>query len=181
MAFQCFSQDNIDVQVIEVGLGGRLDATNVLNSAVCVVTSISLDHTAVLGDTIEEIAAEKAGIIKPGATVIVAPQVPQALSQILSVCEKQDATPILVGRDITWKNTYACSEGQNLTVKGLNAEYDLHIPLLGSYQMENAASAVAALEALGNQGVGVPRDAMKMGFENVNWPCRMEVLSRSPS
>ena len=180
MAFQCFAEDNTDVQVVEVGLGGRLDATNVLDAGVSVITSISLDHTAVLGDTIGEIAADKAGIIKPGATVIVAPQFPEALSQILSVCEEKEAAPILVGRDITWQETSSGIDGQRFTVRGLNAEYYLHMPLLGSHQLENAASAVAALEALGSQGIQVPANAMEIGFERVSWPCRMEVLSRSP-
>ena len=180
MAFKCFSADNIDVQVIEVGLGGRLDATNVVDAGVCVITSISLDHTAILGDTIGEIAADKAGIIKPGATVIVAPQVPEALSQILSACEEKKATPILVGRDITWHNTGSGNDGQRFIVRGVDAEYDLYIPLLGSYQMENAASAVAALEALGTQDIKVSTTAIERGFEAVSWPCRMEILSRSP-
>ena len=180
MAYQCFAEDNTDVQVIEVGLGGRLDATNVLDESVCVVTSISLDHTAVLGATIQEIAAEKAGIIKPGATVIVSPQKPEALSPILSACEEKEARPILVGRDITWEQTASGSDGQRFTVRGLEAEYDLNIPLLGSYQLENAASAVAALEALKMQGIIVPANAMAIGFESVNWPCRMEILSQSP-
>ena len=180
MAFQCFAEDNADVQVVEVGLGGRLDATNVLDAGVCVVTSISLDHTAILGDTIEEIAADKAGIIKPGSTVIVAPQRPEALSQILSACEEKEAAPVLVGRDILWEKTSSDGDGQRFTVKGLSGEYDLRIPLLGSYQLENAASAVAALEALSSQGIEVPESAMEIGFERVSWPCRMEILSRSP-
>jgi len=180
MAFQCFAEDRTDVQVIEVGLGGRLDATNVLDAGVCVITSISLDHTAVLGDTIGEIAADKAGIIKPGATVVVAPQAPEALSQILSACQEQEAAPILVGRDVTWEETGSGTDGQRFTVHGLNGEYRLHMPLLGAHQLENAASAVAALEALGSQGIQVLAKAMEIGFERVSWPCRMEVLSRSP-
>ena len=180
MAFQCFGEDSIDVQVIEVGLGGRLDATNVLDAGVCVVTSISLDHTAVLGDTIGEIAADKAGIIKPGATVVVAPQPPEALIQILSACQDKEAAPILVGRDVTWEELGCDNDGQRFTVRGLDAEYHLQMPLLGSYQLENAALAVAALEALSSQGIQVPANAMEIGFERVRWPCRMEVLSRSP-
>ena len=180
MAFQCFGEDSTDVQVIEVGLGGRLDATNVLDAGVCVVTSISLDHTAVLGDTIGEIAADKAGIIKPGATVVVAPQPPEALIQILSACQDKEAAPILVGRDVTWEELGCDNDGQRFTVRGLDAEYHLQMPLLGSYQLENAALAVAALEALSSQGIQVPANAMEIGFERVRWPCRMEVLSRSP-
>ncbi len=180
MAFQCFAQDRTDVQIIEVGLGGRLDATNVLDAGVCVITSISLDHTAILGDSIGEIAADKAGIIKRGATVVIAPQTPEALAPILAVCEEKEAAPILVGRDITWEEGQFGTDGQSLKVRGRNGEYDLRIPLLGTHQLENAATAVAALEALTSQGIEVPILAIKIGFEKVNWPCRMEILSRSP-
>lgn len=180
MAFQCFAQDRTDVQTIEVGLGGRLDATNVVDAGVCVITSISLDHTAILGDSIKEIAADKAGIIKSGTTVVIAPQTPEALSPILAACEEKEAAAILVGRDVTWEEGESTIDGQRFKIRGLNGDYDLHTPLLGSHQLENAAAAVAALEALANQGVFVPPEAIKNGFERVQWPCRMEVLSRSP-
>jgi dihydrofolate synthase/folylpolyglutamate synthase len=180
MAFQCFAEDRTDVQVIEVGLGGRLDATNVLDAGVCVITSISLDHMAVLGNTIGEIAADKAGIIKAGATVVIAPQSPEALSPILAACQEKEAAPILVGRDVTWEEGRIGTDGQRFTVRGLRGEYELYMPLLGAHQLENAASAVAALEALAGQGIEVPPKAMEIGFERVSWPCRMEVLSRSP-
>ena len=180
MAFQCFAQDRTDVQVIEVGLGGRLDATNVLDAGVCVITSISLDHTAILGNSIEEIAADKAGIIKTGATVVIAPQAPEALSPIVAACQEKEAAPILVGRDVTWEEGRFGTDGQRFTVRGLRGEYELYMPLLGAHQLENAASAVAALEALASQGIEVPAKALEVGFERVNWPCRMEVLSRSP-
>ena len=180
MAFQCFAQDRTDVQVIEVGLGGRLDATNVLDAGVCVITSISLDHMAILGNTIGEIAADKAGIIKPGSTVVIAPQASEALSPILAACQEKEAAPILVGRDVTWEEGRTGTDGQRFKVRGRNGEYDLYMPLLGAHQLENAALAVAALEAFGSQGIDVSAKAMEVGFENVSWPCRMEVLSRSP-
>ena len=180
MAFQCFAQDRTDVQVIEVGLGGRLDATNVLDAGVCVISSISLDHMAILGNTIGEIAAEKAGIIKPGSTVVIAPQASEALSSILAACQEKEAAPILVGRDVTWEEGRTGTDGQRFKVRGRNGEYDLYMPLLGAHQLENAALAVAALEAFGSQGIDVSAKAMEVGFENVSWPCRMEVLSRSP-
>jgi len=180
MAFQCFAQDRTDVQVIEVGLGGRLDATNVLDAGVCVISSISLDHMAILGNTIGEIAADKAGIIKPGSTVVIAPQASEALSPILAACQEKEAAPILVGRDVTWEEGRTGTDGQHFKVRGRNGEYDLYMPLLGAHQLENAALAVAALEALGSQGIDVSAKAMEVGFENVSWPCRMEVLSRSP-
>ena len=180
MAFQCFAENKSDFQIIEVGLGGRLDATNIVNADVSVITSISLDHTAILGDTIEEIAREKAGIIKTGGTVVVAPQRPEALSAILDVCRSLSATPILVGKDVSWSPGPASIDGQRLTVASRDNRYDLRVPLLGKYQMENAATAVAALEALRDQGHPISDDAIQRGFDKVVWPCRMEVLSRNP-
>ncbi|MDA1127375.1 MAG: bifunctional folylpolyglutamate synthase/dihydrofolate synthase [Chloroflexi bacterium] len=180
MAFQCFAEELTDVQTIEVGLGGRLDATNVLDAGVCVITSISLDHTAILGDSIGEIASDKAGIIKPGATVVIAPQAPEALSPILSACEKNEAATVLVGRDVSWEPGEYGIEGQRFKVRSQTREYDLDIPLLGAHQLENATAAVAALEALASLGIEVPVEAIQTGFRNVSWPCRMEVLSRSP-
>ena len=180
MAFQCFAQDRTDVQIIEVGLGGKLDATNVLDAGVCVITSISMDHMAILGDTIAEIAADKAGIIKPGSTVVIAPQTPEALTPILDACQEKEAAPILVGRDVTWEEGGSEINGQHFIVRGRKAEYNLHMPLLGAHQLENAASAVAALEALDSQGIEVSSQAMEMGFGRVSWPCRMEILLKSP-
>jgi dihydrofolate synthase/folylpolyglutamate synthase len=135
---------------------------------------------AILGDTLAQIAAEKAGIIKPGATVVVAPQQAEARSVILSVCRERDAFPILVGTDVTWAGGPADMDGQAFRVQGRLGAYDLRIPLLGTYQLENAASAVAALEVLHRQGHTIPAQAMAEGFARVSWPCRLEVLSRDP-
>ena len=183
MAYQCFSQSKVDFQTIEVGLGGRLDATNVVIADVAVITNISLDHTAILGDTLAEIAAEKAGIIKADGAVVVAPQHPEALASILEVCHKRHARVVQVGRDVTWnkdENGRDPWEGQKVTVHGRLQKYDLDIPLAGDYQLENVATAVAALEVLIEQGNAIPADAIQRGFAQVSWPGRMEVLSRNP-
>jgi dihydrofolate synthase/folylpolyglutamate synthase len=180
MAFQCFAGNKSDFQVVEVGLGGRLDATNVVNSDVSIITSISLDHTAILGDTIGEIAREKAGIIRSGGTVVISPQKPEAMEAILDVCHSVSATPIQVGKDVTWSPGPASVDGQELTVTGRGKTYGLKIPLLGKYQLENAATAVAALEVLQEQGHSIPDEAIQQGFSGVTWPCRMEVLGRAP-
>ena len=180
MAFQGFSKAKVDFQTIEVGLGGRLDATNVLDPDVCVITSISRDHAAILGDSLGEIAGEKAGIIKPGSPVVVAPQAREASDVIEQVCRRMEARPIHVGRDVTWERHSADLDGQRFSVQGRLARYELTMPLLGSHQLENAAAAVAALEVLTEQGHRIPTDAIQRGFAGVSWPCRMEVLSRSP-
>ena len=180
MAFQGFSKAKVDFQTIEVGLGGRLDATNVLHPDVCVITSISLDHAAILGDSLGKIAGEKAGIIKPGAPVVVAPQPPEAADVIEDVCRRLDARPIHVGRDVTWERQSAGLEAQRFRVQGRLGRYELTMPLLGSYQLENAAAAVGALEVLTELGYRISPEAIQQGFAGVSWPCRMEVLSRSP-
>ena len=180
MAFHCFKEQAADFQTIEVGLGGRLDATNVVQPNVCVITSISMDHTEILGDTLEQIAREKAGIIKPGAAVVVGPQQLGAAPEILAVCRERGTGAIVVGQDITWEETGRGPYGQSLTVRGRLDEYELDIPLLGTHQQENAAAAVAALEALMEQGWAIPGEAIVRGFGAVQWPCRMEVLCRTP-
>jgi dihydrofolate synthase/folylpolyglutamate synthase len=180
MGFHCFAREGVEFQTIEVGLGGRLDATNVVSPDVAVITSISHDHSAILGDSLAEIAGEKAGIIKPGAVVVVAPQSREALPVIDAVCRRMKARPVHVGADVTWEAGSADSEGQSLRIQGRLDDYELRIPLLGSYQMENAATAVAALEVLREQGHRIPVDAIRRGFTGTVWPCRMEVLSRSP-
>ena len=180
MAFQCYAQEQVEFQTIEVGLGGRLDATNVVRPDVCVITSISLDHTAILGDTIAKIAADKSGIIKPGAAVVIGPQRPEALSVILEACQNLGIEPIQVGKDVTWEAGTSTIDGQRLVVGGRIDQYHLDIPLLGRHQLENAATAVATLEALRERGHTVLSGAMRIGFDLVSWPCRMEVLSRDP-
>ncbi|MSQ06401.1 MAG: bifunctional folylpolyglutamate synthase/dihydrofolate synthase [Dehalococcoidia bacterium] len=188
MAFQCYgqgygqgyAQDRVDFQTIEVGLGGRLDATNVVRPQVCVITSISLDHMAILGDTIAQIAGEKAGIIKPGAAVVVALQRAEALEVILAVCRESGVRPVIVGKDVTWTPAGSDITGQDVEVKGRLGDYQLRTPLLGAYQLENAAAALAALEVLRELGHVIPDDAIQQGFAAVSWPCRLEVLSRRP-
>ncbi len=180
MAFWCFSEDRVDFQTIEVGLGGRLDASNVVEPEVAVITSISLDHTSILGDSLEQIAAEKAGIIKSQVPVVIAPQPPQALGVILARCREQRARPIRLPEDVTWRLEEHDIDGQSLRVRGRLGEYSLRIPLLGAHQLENASSALAALEILIEKGYAISQDAIKQGFATASWPCRMEVLSTRP-
>ena len=180
LAFAYFKSRGADFQVIEVGMGGRLDATNVVQPEVCVITSISLDHTNVLGNTLSQIAAEKAGIIKPGSIVVTSPQADEVNQVFEQVCRKNDAKLIRVGRDVTWSSPGFEANQQSLRVKGRLDSYDLTIPLLGRYQLDNAAAAVAALEVLVEKGFHISKESIIGGLAKVNWPGRLQVLSRQP-
>jgi dihydrofolate synthase/folylpolyglutamate synthase len=178
--FTYFRRNSVDLQVLEAGLGGRLDATNIVEPDICVITSISLDHTEVLGDTVKKIAIEKTGIIKPGCIVINHPQVKEAAEIIRETCKKQGAELLQLGEDITWERTGGDLSHQSLTVKTGCGEYEVTIPLLGDYQLENAAAAVAVIEALRGTGIHVIEEAIKRGLSRVNWPGRIQILSSTP-
>ena len=180
MALTYFGEAKVDFQVLETGLGGRLDATNVVPAEVAVITSISLDHAEILGDSLEKIAGEKAGIIKPGSVVVISPQQEEAEMMIAEVCGEKRARLVAVGRDVTWQKIAADISGQSLRVRGLLDSYDLAIPLLGEHQLENAATAVAALEALASCGVTIPAESIVGGLAEVRWPGRLEILSHEP-
>jgi dihydrofolate synthase/folylpolyglutamate synthase len=180
MAFLHFQQVKADWQVVEVGLGGRLDATNVVRPEVCVITSISYDHMDVLGDTLGKIAKEKAGIIKSGADIVSAPQFPEAMEVIEGVCREKGVRLIKVGEDVTWEGGEFNIEGQGFRVKGRRDNYDLWLPLLGEHQMENAANAVAVVEILVERGAIVRTEAIVAGVRSVNWPGRLQVLGKEP-
>lgn len=180
LAFQYFRTRGVDFQVIETGLGGRLDATNVVDPEVTVITSISLDHTAVLGDTLAKIAAEKAGIIKPEKPVVSSPQ-PDEVDEVLEqTCKKKGSNLIRVGQDVTWEYLGSANERQSLHLKGRLGNYDLTIPLLGRHQLDNAAAAVAALEVLKEKGFNVSAGSIAHGLASVDWPGRLQVLNRQP-
>ena len=179
MAF-CHFRAKADFQVLEVGLGGRLDTTNLASPDVCAITSLSLDHTLILGDTIELVSAEKAGIIKPGIPVVTSPQVPEAMAVIESACQEQGAQLFKVGKDLSWREGPRGPDGQSLEVFGRLGNYELWTPLLGDYQLENATTAVGIIEVLRESGFEVSGRALEEGFRRVCWPCRMEVLGRSP-
>ncbi len=180
LAFAYFAWEKTDFQVLEVGLGGRLDATNVVKPEVCVITSISLDHTEVLGDTIAKIAMEKAGIIKEGCLVVSAPQPAEAKEVIKQVCREKGARLIQVGEDITWHKANSDLSHQSFRVNSKANSYYLTIPLLGDHQLENAANAVAVLEALASSGAKISAEDIKRGLEWVTWAGRLQILSHQP-
>ena len=135
MAFAVFAEHMVDFQVFEVGMGGTLDATNLVEDPmVCVITSISLDHTAILGDTVEQIAKDKAGIIKPGAIVVTAPQSPSVIAILEEACLKSGATLVNVTEKYSWHGGKWDTTGQGFEVNGLSGSWQGRLPLLGEHQ-----------------------------------------------
>jgi len=197
LAFAYFKRQHVNAAVFEVGLGGRLDATNVCNPIVSVITSISYDHTYLLGDTLAEIASEKGGIIKSGVPVVLAPQKDEARHVIERISSERNAPLIQVGRDYLYSLLSSSLDGQTLLVwpspdqarlddfiesAGVD-EYEpvrLTIPLLGFHQVENAATAYAALRIAQESGLVIGEDAIKQGFSQVSWLGRFEILQRTP-
>jgi dihydrofolate synthase/folylpolyglutamate synthase len=174
MAFDLFRHERVDAQVIEVGLGGRLDSTNVVDAAVDIITSISLDHTAILGDTIAEVAAEKAGIIRSAVPVVTSPQPADAFEAIAQRAREQDARLLLVGRDIMLRaGSHSLSE-QRFGLRTTRDEYALASPLLGAHQRDNVAVAVAAVEQL---GLDLSPKAVVEGVRDVRWDGRFQALT----
>jgi len=180
LAFDYFNKRQADFQVLEVGLGGRLDATNVAKPEVCVITPISLEHTQVLGDSLGKIAYEKAGIIKPGSVVVSSPQPKEVVPVIDDVCHQRKARLIQVGTEVAWHKMSSDLCHQSFTVGGKMGTHHITIPLLGDYQVENAATAVAALEVLASLGFSITAEDIARGLAQVDWPGRFQILRRQP-
>ncbi|MCL4296456.1 MAG: bifunctional folylpolyglutamate synthase/dihydrofolate synthase [Anaerolineae bacterium] len=177
VAFVAFAEAKIEAAVLEVGLGGRLDATNAVDPAVAVITSISYDHMQVLGNTLTLIAREKAGIIRPGALVISAPQYDEAMRMIKEVCQDKQARLVLVGQDWQWQPGPFTMEGQAFSV----CEHSYCLPLMGEHQVVNAVTAMAAVEGFVERtGLAVAPEAVEAGLAQVSWLGRLELLHRSP-
>lgn len=185
MAFAAFADAPVDVAVVEVGLGGAWDATNVLSADVCVLTPISLDHTELLGDTIEDIASEKVGIIHSGATLICADQPDEASEPISSRCLEVGATIVRQGQDFGVRDRMLAVGGQVLTLQGIGASYDdIFIPLHGAHQAQNAAVALAAVEAFLGAGVTsrpLEAEVVRDGFRLASSPGRLERVRTAPT
>jgi dihydrofolate synthase / folylpolyglutamate synthase len=189
IGFLYFTQQKADAAVIEVGLGGRLDATNVVMPRVSVITSLSYDHMAVLGNTLALIAGEKAGIIKSGIPVVSSPQPDEALTVLEKISAERNAKLTLVGRDVSVEPLEHSLDGQTLAIannqsSGLNPlrgqdpkSVILRIPLLGMHQVVNAATAYTALSA---SGLDLAEAAVRKGFREVQWSCRFEIVRREP-
>ncbi|MFE2167985.1 bifunctional folylpolyglutamate synthase/dihydrofolate synthase [Streptomyces sp. NPDC059447] len=186
MAYAAFADAPVDAAVIEVGMGGTWDATNVIDAAVAVITPISLDHTDRLGNTPGEIALEKGGVIKQDATVILAQQPVDAAQALLKKAVEVDATVAREGMEFGVVAREVAVGGQQLTLRGMGGEYDgIFLPLYGAHMAHNAAVALAAVEAffgVGQEGARVlDLETVQRAFASVTSPGRMEVVRRSPT
>jgi len=181
MAFAAFADAPVDVAVVEVGMGGSWDATNVADGSVAVVTPIAVDHAKYLGDRPEAIAVEKAGIIKPDAQVVVAEQSPEVMAVLAERAREVGATLLREGVDFGVVSTLPAVGGQVMTLRGLRAEYDeLFLPLYGAHQAHNAALALAAVEALAGDEP-LSDEIVRKAFAEVTSPGRLEVIRRGPT
>jgi dihydrofolate synthase/folylpolyglutamate synthase len=183
LAFLYFQRQKVDVAVLEVGLGGRLDATNVVMPVVSVITSLSYDHTQILGETLPEIAREKAGIIKNRVPVILSPQKDGARLVVEQIAAERSAALLQVGKDLCFTALEHSLDGQALKVWRPGAEDEpvrLEIPLLGAHQVENAATAFATVQTFSENSLSVSVDAIQRGFAAGEWPGRFEILRRRP-
>ncbi|HET7387130.1 MAG TPA: folylpolyglutamate synthase/dihydrofolate synthase family protein [Nocardioidaceae bacterium] len=181
MAFSAFADAPVDVAVLEVGMGGTWDATNVADATVAVIGPVAVDHAKYLGATPEQIVVEKAGVIKPGSVVVSARQSPGVLEVIAARAAEMGATLLLEGRDFGVESRVAAVGGQMMKLHGVRAEYDeVLLPLYGAHQAQNAAVALAAVEVfLG--GEPLAGDLVREAFGQVTSPGRLEVVRRSPT
>ena len=191
LAFLYFKEMGVEAAVIEVGLGGRLDATNVILPVVSVITSISYDHTQVLGNTLTAIATEKCGIIKASLPVVSAPQDPEAMAVIERIAAERNAPLSVVGRDLLARPVqrslnhqvveFRLPSGKDLSIKDDSIQkLEIVLPLLGDHQVENAAVAYLAIDWFRQNALPVSDDQIREGFSKTYWPGRFEILNQNP-
>ncbi|MBN1682624.1 bifunctional folylpolyglutamate synthase/dihydrofolate synthase [Candidatus Bathyarchaeota archaeon] len=180
IALQYFYECEVDFAVMEVGMGGRLDATNVIDPLVSVITNVSLEHTEVLGDTVLKIALEKAGIIKKQRVLITGTQNPEVYEFLKHKCLELDADFYHVGSDITYQAISSNLYSQKFKVYSKYDNYLINLPLLGSHQIINCSMAIGAVDALRKYSININKKSIESGLQNVNWPGRFEVMQEKP-
>ncbi len=180
VAFEYFARQEVDVAVVEVGLGGRLDATNIVIPVVSVITSLSFDHTYLLGNTIGEIAAEKGGIIKPNVPVVSAPQPDEARETLERISNERNAPLTLIGRDYQFVAHPPQLTGQQITLNHQRPPQDYHTNLIGEHQAINMSVALAAIHRM-QKVLPISEEAIVNGLKKVQWPGRLEVVKHAPT
>ena len=182
LAVSYFAAKEVQIVVLETGLGGRLDATNVLETSVCGITPIGFDHMNILGTTLTAIAGEKAGIIRDALQrVVLAPQPDEAMAVLQERCAQFGIRPMVVGKDLPCKVHQVSAEGVTFDVEGRRRYEGLFSPMTGAHQAENAALAIGMAEDLEMFGFVLTEDAVREGIRSVVWPARFERASGSPA
>ncbi|AFM43174.1 folylpolyglutamate synthase/dihydrofolate synthase [Desulfosporosinus acidiphilus SJ4] len=182
LAFLYFAQEEIDYAIVEVGLGGAIDSTNVVTPLISVITNVAMDHMDYLGPDVVSIAKVKAGIIKPESLVVTAAQDPDVIQVLRDTAKANNVPLFIVGEDVHWESIWSGELEQEFDLVGLHSTYyKLRLHLIGPHQLRNAATAVTVCELLqSNCGVIIPREAVYAGLRNVEWPGRLEMLSLNP-
>lgn len=195
MSYLYFSREKVDIAVFEVGMGGRLDGTNVVNPAISVITSIGFDHVPLLGTTLLQILNEKAGIIKNGSPVISGINQPELISQLNKICEGRKSEAFLFARDFQGFTKKIDVHGSTFNYEGIHNYNDLHLPVLGSHQINNALVAIRTVEELSNYPINqlsnkpmtarikkfkLGEEDIRKGLRSVKIPGRMEIISKRP-
>jgi len=182
MAFLYFYEEQVDFLVLEVGLGGRLDATNVCEPLVSVITHVDYDHMDKLGNNLNKIAREKGGIIKSGGIVISSKQYDEVCKEIKKIADKKNSLIYSTGKEIKYKIIKSDIKGVAFDLEGIYHDYkNLHIPLLGKHQADNAATAITAVEALKIIGIDISEKAIRDGLKDVKWTGRLEIIQNNPT
>ncbi|MHB1405725.1 MAG: bifunctional folylpolyglutamate synthase/dihydrofolate synthase [Desulfitobacteriaceae bacterium] len=182
MALLYFAEERVDFAVIEVGLGGEIDSTNVVSPLVSVITNVGMDHMDYLGPTLTDIAKIKAGIIKPNSVAVTASERPEVL-EVLRTCAREAGVHLWqVGEDVRWESRWSGELEQEFDLYGLHASYPkLRLRLIGRHQLQNAATAVTVCEVLNSEyGAGIIREAIYAALRKVEWPGRLELISLKP-
>ncbi len=177
MAFFEFAQQNIDIAIIETGMGGRLDATNILSPEISVISNISLEHQSYLGDTVGLIASEKAGIIKPDTAVVTGAKEQNALAVLKNTAKKNSAPIYCLDQHFKTEN-HGNNSFSYSGVYGQISKYEKSLP--GDFQIDNAAVSIAVCEVLNNQGINISNKSIKEGIKTAKWPGRLEIIKKEP-
>lgn len=181
LAYMYFKEKNIDFAVYEVGLGGRLDATNLIEPLVCAITPLSYEHTDKLGSTLKEIATEKCGIIKSNSICVSAPQEEEARKVIEDICAERRSKLLIVGSDIIFEEIRSDDKEEIFNISGIFNKYlKLNSKLIGSHQIINAAVAIGVIEALKFRNITIPMDAIRRGISDASWEGRLEIVGKHP-
>ena len=182
VCFKYFEEQKVDFGVIEVGLGGRLDATNLINPLVSVITNIGYEHVNILGPTLEDIAHEKAGIIKKNTPVVTGESNPNITDVFKKTTYEFGSDLFVVAQSAQYQRISTGQDGQIFNLKTPQREYrGLRIPLFGMHQILNATTSVLAIEALSKSGIDISQSSIKTGLQNVNWPARLEIIHNKPT